>query len=107
MKINSQPHPYLFLLPLGSPKKFDYSHNFTIFDHEQLFPQNTWRVQIFGYNIGRVELYQNNYTTLSRSIPLPWQGDGWEKRSCYFIDRAQPLVHVHDVAKFELAKCLV
>ena len=34
-------------LPVGSPQKFDYSHNGTIFDHVQLFPQDRWRVQIW------------------------------------------------------------
>ena len=33
-------------LPVGSPQKFDYSHNYNIFDPVQLFPQDTWRVQI-------------------------------------------------------------
>ena len=34
-------------LPVGSPQKFDYSHNYTIFDPVQLFPQDIWRVQIW------------------------------------------------------------
>ena len=42
---NPQPLFHLFLPPLGNPKKFDYSHNFTIFDPLQLFLQDTWQVQ--------------------------------------------------------------
>ena len=34
-------------LPVGSPQKFDYSHNYTIFDPVQIFLQDTWRVQIW------------------------------------------------------------
>ena len=60
MKINSQPPPRLSLLPLGSPKKFDHSHSFTIFDHIQLFTQDTWRVQIWPHHVHvlMAELYQ-------------------------------------------------
>ena len=32
---------------VGSPQKFDYSHNYTIFDPVQLFPQDIWQVQIW------------------------------------------------------------
>ena len=31
---------------VGNPKKFDFSHNFRIFDHVQSFLQDTWRIQI-------------------------------------------------------------
>ena len=42
---NPQPLFHLSLPPLGNPKKFDYSHNFTIFDSLQLFLQDTRQVQ--------------------------------------------------------------
>ena len=38
---------HLSLPPLGSPQKFDYSLNYTIFDAVQLFPQDTWEIQIW------------------------------------------------------------
>ena len=116
-------------LPVGSPQKFDYSHNYTIFDPVQLFPQDIWRVQIWpqhrqgwaisnkihnlfsicsshpwvtlknltihtisqsltlsnffyktpvkfkiGHNIGKVEIYDNKFSTLTPFLlPTP----GW------------------------------
>ena len=47
MKIYSQPPSHSSLLPLGSPKKFNFSHNFRIFNHVQNFLQDTWRIQIW------------------------------------------------------------
>ena len=41
----------------------------TIFDHVQRFPQDTWRVQIWPHNIGRIKFYQNNFTTPFPSGP--------------------------------------
>ena len=69
MKINSQPSPYSSLLPLGNPKKIDYSHNFTIFDPVQLFLYKTPGKFKFGHNIGKVEIYENKFSTLSPFLP--------------------------------------
>ena len=126
MKINSQPSPHSSLLPMGNPKKIDYSDNFTIFDPVQLFPHDIWQVQIWsqhrqgwalskkihnpfsicpshpwvalknltihtitqsltlsnffhktpgefkiGHSIGKVEIYENKFSTLSSFVPLP------------------------------------
>ena len=46
---------YKLVLRFGykSPSKFDYSHNYTIFDPVQLFPQDTWRAQIWSVKFWR------------------------------------------------------
>ena len=69
MKLNSQPSTHSSLLPMGNPKKIDYSHNFTIFDPVQLFLQDTWQVQNF-HNTGRDEIYENKFSTPFPCVPL-------------------------------------
>ena len=87
-------------LPVGSPPEFDYSHNYTIFDHGKLFPQITWQVQIClkTYRLDRVEAYKNTITQLpSHPSPLrpPARAEGYE---IVLID----LNPTYAVAKFEL-----
>ena len=72
MKINSQPSPHSSLLPMGNPKKIDYSDNFTIFDPVQLFPHDIWQVQIWSQHRQGWALSKKIHNPFSICPSHPW-----------------------------------
>ena len=68
MKINSQPSPHSSLLPLGNPKKLTIhtiSQSLTL---SNFFYKTPGKFKI-GHNIGKVEIYENKFSTFSPFLP--------------------------------------
>ena len=59
-------------LPVGSPQKFYYSHNYTIFDPVQLFPQDIWQVQIWSQHRQGWALTKKIHNPFSICPSHPW-----------------------------------